>query len=276
MTIYCTYVTFYSGNKLPPFYIGSTSTKKIADGYHGSIRSMKWRLIYESELKNNPQSFSSEIINIFTDRHEALANELELQKSNNVVKSPWFFNESYANVNGYFGRDVNGELNPNFNSKWTDEQKEIAKQRNLYRYNVLGVKAFGGKQSRPGSRNGRYNDKRCTYVDHSGNFLCLSPQDPLVMLKEFITMGEAKLCNIEKQKETKLKNPNMRKYSSVTVEEPSGAIIQLNWNEYSSYFTDHKLHNMFSGKRKAKGYSVIEAILNPDHKMWHNSHFKRV
>lgn len=118
MNIYCTYVTFYSGNKLPPFYIGSTSVEKIATGYHGSVRSKKWRLIYESELKNNNHLFNSEIILKFDTRKEALENELELQKSNNVVKSPWFFNEAFATVNGFFGRLTKGyKRGPNTNPK---------------------------------------------------------------------------------------------------------------------------------------------------------------
>jgi hypothetical protein len=34
MSIYCTYITFYSGNKLPPFYIGLGSISKIKNGYN--------------------------------------------------------------------------------------------------------------------------------------------------------------------------------------------------------------------------------------------------
>lgn len=106
--IYCTYVTFYSGNKLPPFYIGSTSVEKIKLQYHGSVKSRRWKQIYHSELKNNPQLFNTEIINTFTNRQEALADELKLQQLNNVVKSPWFFNESFASVNGFFGSSMSG------------------------------------------------------------------------------------------------------------------------------------------------------------------------
>ena len=106
---YCTYVTFYSGNKLPPFYIGSTSVDKIENGYKGSVKSKRWKQIYESEVKTNPDLFSVEIIETFSDRQLALDHELELQKSNDVVKSHWFFNESFATVNGFFGRRLYGK-----------------------------------------------------------------------------------------------------------------------------------------------------------------------
>ena len=106
---YCTYVTFYSGNKLPPFYIGSTSVDKIEKGYRGSVKSKRWKQIYESEIKTNPQLFRSEIIETFSERQSALNHELELQRSNDVVKSHWFFNESFAMVNGFFGRRVYGK-----------------------------------------------------------------------------------------------------------------------------------------------------------------------
>jgi hypothetical protein len=53
-TIYCTYLTIYSGNKLPPFYIGSTSVNRISNGYHGSVSSKRYKSIWLEELKTNP------------------------------------------------------------------------------------------------------------------------------------------------------------------------------------------------------------------------------
>ena len=49
-TIYCTYLTIYSGNKLPTFYIGSTSVEKIEQGYRGSVSSKRYQSIWEKEL----------------------------------------------------------------------------------------------------------------------------------------------------------------------------------------------------------------------------------
>ena len=106
--IYCTYATFYSGNKLPPFYIGSSSVEKVKNGYHGSVASKRWKSIYKYELKENPYLFSTEIVETFNDRKSATKYELELQIANDVVKSKWFFNESYAVVNGFFGMNKTG------------------------------------------------------------------------------------------------------------------------------------------------------------------------
>ena len=114
---YCTYVTTYFGDKLPLFYIGSSSIEKVNNGYHGTVVSKKWRKIYKMELSNNPHLFSTEIVSIFSTRKEATEYELQLQKSNDAVKSNLFFNESFAAPNGYFGRDVSGEKNPNFGRK---------------------------------------------------------------------------------------------------------------------------------------------------------------
>lgn len=119
--IYCTYVTTYTGNKLPPFYIGSTSLAKISEGYKGSVRSKKWKTIYKEELKNFPEKFRIEVLKTFQDRTKALEYELELHIANDVVRSKWFFNESLATVNGFFGKSMKGEDNVFFGRKHTKE-----------------------------------------------------------------------------------------------------------------------------------------------------------
>jgi len=124
--IYCTYVTFYSGNKLPPFYIGYSKVINVMKGYHGSILSRKWRDIYRLELKENPHLFTTEIINTFETRKEALLNELELHISNNVVKSKWFINESLAKVNGFYGSETKGIKNKFKGTRfWNNGVKDI-------------------------------------------------------------------------------------------------------------------------------------------------------
>jgi hypothetical protein len=40
--MFVTYLTEYLGNKILPFYIGSTSAERLASGYRGSVRSQKW------------------------------------------------------------------------------------------------------------------------------------------------------------------------------------------------------------------------------------------
>lgn len=114
--IYCTYLTIYKGNKLPPFYIGSTSVDKINRGYRGSVSSKRYKDIWKSELKTNPNLFKTIIISKHQTREEALDKEKKIQINLNVVKSPLYINESIAAPYGYFGRDMSGELN-NFYGK---------------------------------------------------------------------------------------------------------------------------------------------------------------
>ena len=117
---YCVYITHYSENKLPSKnnsaitpsnYIGTTSVDKINNGYKGSVSSKKYKTIWESELKNNPQLFSVEIISYHDTRPEATYKELQLQRIFNVVKNPLFINMAYASINGCHGMDVSGKLN---------------------------------------------------------------------------------------------------------------------------------------------------------------------
>lgn len=122
-SIYCVYLTTYSGNKLPPFYIGSTSLHKISIGYHGSVKSKKYKNIWESELKINPHLFKTTVIKTFDNRQSAISKELFLQKSLSVIKSVMYINESYAQVNGCFGRDVSGSLNPAYQRTYKPTRK---------------------------------------------------------------------------------------------------------------------------------------------------------
>lgn len=111
-----TYLTIYSGTLLPPFYIGSTSLDKFNKGYHGTVLSKKYKLIYNSELKNNPHLFDSCIIDEFETRKEATECELYYQKQMNAVKSELFFNMSIASKDGCFGMDTSGENHPLYGS----------------------------------------------------------------------------------------------------------------------------------------------------------------
>jgi len=111
-TTYCTYLVTYSGDKLPTFYIGSTSTKNIYNGYFGSVSSKKWKQIYRDELLKSPEKFKIKILETFASRKEALEAELKLHIENDVVKSSQFINEALATINGFFGRPMNGEKNP--------------------------------------------------------------------------------------------------------------------------------------------------------------------
>jgi len=106
---YVVYLVTYSGDKLPKYYIGSTSIEKINNGYLGSVKSKKWKTLFETEVKNNKKLFKIEILSYHETRQEALAEELRIQKERNVVKSNEYINESLASVNGFFGMIITDE-----------------------------------------------------------------------------------------------------------------------------------------------------------------------
>lgn len=133
--IYCVYITTYHGNLMPSYYIGSSKVCKVESGYRGSVRSKKWRHIWESELTNNPSLFETKILSYHETRQDALSEELRIQLLNEVVKSHEWINESYARLNGYFGRDVSGSANPMYGKgnnviKWCSDNREKVSKRN--------------------------------------------------------------------------------------------------------------------------------------------------
>lgn len=136
--MYVTYLTIYSGIKLPPYYIGSTSLKNVGNKYYGSVTSKKYKKIFKKELLENPELFEMVVLSKHETRKEALEVELYLQKKFNVVKSHMFFNESYASVNGMFGRDVSGANNPMFGKTQTEQTKALLREKrgNEKRYNL--------------------------------------------------------------------------------------------------------------------------------------------
>jgi len=147
--MFIVYIIVYSGNLMPPFYIGSTSLERFESGYMGSISSKKYKEIYFDEVRKNPHLFERFIISTHSTRKEALEYEKYIHDMLDVVKSKNFINMSTASINGFFGMDVIGENNPNFGNRWDDEKKERAsllrkseeyknktKQTNLERYGV--------------------------------------------------------------------------------------------------------------------------------------------
>lgn len=94
MSIYCTYNTIYTGDKMPPFYIGYTTVDKIKNGYHGSVASKKYKFIWKEELKNNPHLFETTIIDVYDTKEEAVAAERTLLESVQAHKNPLYVNMS--------------------------------------------------------------------------------------------------------------------------------------------------------------------------------------
>lgn len=123
--MFVVYLTMYKGDKLPRWYIGSSSEDKILDGYNGSVQSMKYKEKYCLEQRINKHLFKTRILSFHEDRKEALAEELRVQKLHNVVKNEKYMNMSYATINGFFGmpmKGVNvGEKNGMFGKKKSPE-----------------------------------------------------------------------------------------------------------------------------------------------------------
>lgn len=95
--LYCVYLIVYKGNKLPPFYIGSTTIRKITRRYYGSVNSAMYRNIWKSELENNKHLFDRKIIKTFKSRNEAYDYEQLIQVQYNLVENSLFVNRAIAN-----------------------------------------------------------------------------------------------------------------------------------------------------------------------------------
>ena len=136
--MYICYLIKYSGEKLPPLYIGSTSMENLKNGYRGSVTSIKYGEIFKEELKNNPHLFEYEVLSEHETRASALEVELTKQIEFGVVESSDYFNEALASVNGMFGRDVSGDSNPMYGKAHSEESKKkmSIKRGNKKRYDV--------------------------------------------------------------------------------------------------------------------------------------------
>lgn len=121
MTIYCTYITFYSGNKLPPFYIGYSSIEKVKNGYNGSVSSKIYKKIWEKERKENPHLFKTKIIKTFKMRIDAGKHEEFVQKFFNVHKNPMFINRSIGYSQFNLDEAIQNKTHHFFNSKVQSE-----------------------------------------------------------------------------------------------------------------------------------------------------------
>lgn len=121
--MYCVYITTYHGNKMTPKkYVGSSKISKIEEGYKGSVASKEFCQIWNDEIRDNPQFFTTEIFSKHKTRKSAMKAELKFQKNNQVVKSEYWFNKAEARVNGFFGMDVSGKKNPMYGKSRTGEK----------------------------------------------------------------------------------------------------------------------------------------------------------
>lgn len=102
--IYVVYLTEYIGDKLPRFYIGSTSKSRIENGYNGTVASKKYKSLYKDEQKNNKHLFKTEILYECYTREVALDIEYKYQKYVDCVHRDDYMNMSYAG--GKFGLNL--------------------------------------------------------------------------------------------------------------------------------------------------------------------------
>ena len=150
---YVVYITYYKGDKLPPFYIGSSTESKIHSGYNGSISSKKYKEIYRNEQKENKHLFKTRILSYHNTNEDALKEELRLQKKHCVVNNNKYFNESYAQPSGYFGRDVSGKNNPMFSKQHLESSKLLIKINNTNPPNSTREKMSNFGKLRIGDKN---------------------------------------------------------------------------------------------------------------------------
>ena len=89
---YCVYLTIYSGNKLPPYYIGYSTIKKVHNGYHGTVTSKKYKTIWQNELINNSNLFKTKILSQYKTIAEAKKRESEIQSYFKVDTNSMYIN----------------------------------------------------------------------------------------------------------------------------------------------------------------------------------------
>jgi hypothetical protein len=93
---YCVYLTTYKGRRLPPFYIGSSSVAKVLSGYRGSVLSKEYSGTWKSELKENPNLFTTRIVSRHGTRGEAMEREAGLQIALGSAGSELYVNRAIA------------------------------------------------------------------------------------------------------------------------------------------------------------------------------------
>ena len=114
--IYCTYLTVYTGNKLPPFYIGSTSVDTINKGYRGSVASKKYMSIWKQELSSHPDLFKTIILTRHETKQEAQDKEIIFHEAFSVARNPMYINMAHANGK-FFTSGPSGPQSPETKAK---------------------------------------------------------------------------------------------------------------------------------------------------------------
>jgi hypothetical protein len=220
----CVYLTIYRGPNLPPFYIGSTTVDKVKLGYHGSVSSRKYRNIWKSELKSNPERFTTKIVKEYSTRKQATEAERKLQIALKVVKSPLYANQAVAAPNGYCGADFKGANSPKFGkpvSKGTRAKISAAKK---------GIKTGpNSAKGLAGKKNGMFGKKRTEEerikmsIAHSNR----SKEDNIKSYSRKKGLAELNKLREAGKKRVGANNPMARRWK---ITAPNGEIIMLKGN----------------------------------------------
>jgi hypothetical protein len=207
MFIYCVYLTVYKGNKLPPFYIGSSSIKNVKNGYRGSVASKLYHKIWKSELRDNPALFTTRVLSTHATDKEARQQELKLHKLFNVVKSELYMNRALAKPNGFHGADVTKEKHPRWGLKLTPEERANCGSKNVgkipHNKNVLMDDAMKARISNTKTKNPKPAWNKGKEMDYSADakrkqlraktWLVIDPRGIkhiVLNLKEYCTMHQ--------------------------------------------------------------------------------------
>ena len=119
--VYVVYITFYRGNRLPPFYIGWSTETNILKGYNGSVKSKEYQSIWQQERANHPELFKTIILQRFETSFEALTREELLHRFFKVPYNPMLINKS-------IGRGKFGTVGPKSNEH--KQKISISKKKN--------------------------------------------------------------------------------------------------------------------------------------------------
>lgn len=171
---YAVYLTIYKGNKLPPFYIGSTSVHKINNGYRGSVTSKLYKSTWKSELINNPNFFETVIIKKFKTRQEAINYEVAIQEKLDVIH-----NDLYTNTGYFKGRVRYSGPSINKGKSLSDTHKQnISKGRRKFlsehknnRFGKPHEESTKIKISKSNREAKRHKFKSINQYDLNGNFI---------------------------------------------------------------------------------------------------------
>ena len=134
---FCVYLTIYKGNKLPPFYIGYTSIKKIENGYNGSVSSKRYKRIWRKERAENSQLFITKIIKEFCNRKDAQEYEHFILRHLSAHKNELYINMhsggsfyNYTHLTKKFNMEMSKRASNSKNYKFKDPifQSEMSKR----------------------------------------------------------------------------------------------------------------------------------------------------